>query len=257
MLFDFSLVPLHQIEPWGQPDHPSLHWFGLTDGCYWMNVGSSTLFEYSVEARRQGAPRYCSYQVARQYEDVVQALPYIMESVPADLVSHLSGEGRWRTTDCMSAWSEARPGRDDDEYWNTIEHAVVWIGKREISTAHLSPSVDFVMWSDDAAVHVEWDNRAKLFQGVPAWSAAQGSFSVPRQQFANDVLAFHDRLMQAMAERVRAAAAGAFPPEVSVDIAALTREHDARASLSAKNFGPPPVPTDWNAVRRAIQAIHT
>jgi hypothetical protein len=211
----------------------------------------------SRDGRTPGAYRlHCSYQVARQYEDVIEALPYIMEPVPADLVSHLSGGGRWRTTDCMAAWSEARPERDDDEYWNMIEHAVTWIGRRELSTAHLSPSVDFVMWSDDAAVHVEWDNRAKLFQGVPAWSAAQGSFSVPRRQFADNVRAFHDRLMQAMAERVRAVAAGALPPGVSVDVAVLLREQNARALQSAMNFGSPPIPTDWKAVRRALQAIY-
>lgn len=57
MLFDFTLVPLDEIEPWGKPGQLSLHWFGLTDGYYWMDVGSSTLFEYSELPRRQVAER--------------------------------------------------------------------------------------------------------------------------------------------------------------------------------------------------------
>ena len=255
MLFDFSLLPLDEIKPWGKPGTLSLHWFGLTDGHYWMDVGQSTLFEYNEAARQLGAPRYCNYQVARQYEDVVEALPHIMEPVPADLMPYLSGEGRWRTTDCMAAWSEAQPERDDD-YWSTVEDAVTWIGRRELSTAHLSPSVDFVMWSDDEAVHIEWDNRAKLLQGVPAWSAAYGTYRLPREQFAEEVRTFHERLMRAMAERVESVVAGALPSEVRVDIPGLLREQKMRASLSDTNFGPPPAATDWGAVRQAIKTIY-
>jgi hypothetical protein len=255
MLFDFALLPLDEIKPWGKPGQLNLHWYGLTDGHYWMDVGSSTLFEYSEAARQLGGPRYCDYQVARQYEDVVQALPHIMESVPADLITHLSGEGRWRTADCMAAWSEAQPERDDDGYWATVERAVTWIGRRELSTAHLSPSVDFVMWSDDEAVHIEWDNRAKPLQGVPAWSASYGTYSLPCQQFAEEVRTFHSRLMRAMAERVENVVAGALPSEVHVDIPGLLREQHMRASLSSANFGPPPDPTDWDAVRQAIKTI--
>ena len=256
MLFDFTLVPLDAIKPWGKPGQLSLHWFGLTDGHYWMDVGPSTLFEYSEAARQLGAPRYCDYQVARQYEDVVEALPYIMEPVPADLIPYLSGEGRWRTTDCMAAWSEAQPERDDDSYWTTVEHAVSWIGKRELSTAHLSPSVDFVMWSDDAAVHIEWDNLGKVIQGVPAWSAARGTYSLPRERFAEEVRTFHARLMLAMAERVESVVAGALPSDVHVDIPGLLREQQMRAALSCANFGPPPDATDWHAIRQAINTIY-
>lgn len=46
-LFQFELRQLDQIQPWGAPDDPNLHWFGLTDGWYWIQVGEDRLFEYS------------------------------------------------------------------------------------------------------------------------------------------------------------------------------------------------------------------
>jgi hypothetical protein len=255
MLFDFDLRPLADIEPWGRPGKATLHWFGLTDGYYWMNVGSSRLFEYSEAARQLGTPQFCDYQVARLYEDVVDALANILEPVPSDLRAYLSGTGRGRTVACMTAWSEVQ-AKFDDAYWTTAEHAVTWIAQRNMSTAYLSPSVNLTMWSDDAAVHVEWDNRAKTYRGVPAWSATHGSFSVPRQQFAQGVRSFHERLMRAMAERVDRIVAGGLSPDIHVDVPALVREQQIRASVPLLNFGPPMEPTDWDAVRQALRTIH-
>jgi len=62
--------------------------------------------------------------------------------------------------------------------------------------------------------------------------------------------------MQAMATRVRDVAAGALPPHVRVDVPRLLEEHNARASVSGLNFGPPPVPTRWDMVRRALKTIY-
>lgn len=254
MLFEFDLSPLEAITPWESGGELHLNWFALTDGHYWMPVGGATLFEYSEAARRRGSPHHCNYQVARLHEDLLDAFPHVLEPVPADLVAHLSGEGRWRTVDALSAWVEGQPERDDDAYWATVDHATTWIGSRAPSTAHLSPSMDFVLWSDDAYVHIEWDNRAKLFSGVPAWSAARGSFSLPRADFADQVHAFHRRLMSAMSDRVDRVAAGALPPHIVVDVPGLRREQATRAV--PLNSEPRSPGTDWAAVRSALQVIY-
>jgi hypothetical protein len=47
MLIDFTLLPIAMVQPWGRPDNLSLHWFGLTDGQYWIEVSENKLFEYS------------------------------------------------------------------------------------------------------------------------------------------------------------------------------------------------------------------
>ncbi len=65
MLFNFSLTPLEKIIPWGEPGEEILHWFGLTDGTYWMEVGEHKLFEYSSSACESSAPEYCDYQIVR------------------------------------------------------------------------------------------------------------------------------------------------------------------------------------------------
>jgi len=70
-LIEFQLRPLTEIQPWGDPQDPSLSWFGLSDGTWWINAGNQRLFEYSSHAVQLGAPRYCDYQVVRLHEDLI------------------------------------------------------------------------------------------------------------------------------------------------------------------------------------------
>lgn len=255
MLFNFTLVSLEEIEPWGSDGNLSLHWFGLTDGHYWIEVGASKLLEYSRTAQEQGVSRFCEYQVARLYEDVTQLAALALEPIPVDLIAHMAGAGRKRTLSRLSAWCDKHPERDDDDYWSTVDAACTWIGQRELDTAYLSPSADIALWSDESMVHIEWDHREKLIEGYAAWSAPFGSYSLARSEFAAECLSLHERLMTAMSERVERAVSGAFPPEVRIDADGLLREHAQRCRLSMSDLVQLPASTDWPAVRHALEQI--
>jgi len=96
MLFNFKLTPLRDVVPWGVAgDSPTLHWFGLTDGQYWIDVGGQRLFEYNAAVRHAGDPACCAYQVARLVEDVNDMTPAVLKPVHADSAARISGsEGR-------------------------------------------------------------------------------------------------------------------------------------------------------------------
>jgi len=49
-LFNFSLRPLDQVQPWGSAPDLSLSWFSLTDGCYWIDAGGEELLRFSDES---------------------------------------------------------------------------------------------------------------------------------------------------------------------------------------------------------------
>ncbi|XVU21087.1 DUF5984 family protein [Actinoplanes sp. CA-054009] len=40
--FRFELYPLDEVSPWGG-EQPRLHWFGLTEGWYWIEIGGHEL----------------------------------------------------------------------------------------------------------------------------------------------------------------------------------------------------------------------
>ena len=254
-LFNFELTPLEQVQPWGEPGQHKLHWFGLTDGQYWIQAGPATLFEYSELAQTQGAPRYCNYRVVRLYEDLMDMIPSVVEPVPASLTAYLSGDvaRAWETT--YLAWRENPPvGLDEQRFWDITDGAGTWIGKRTLDTGYLSPSTKIRLWSDGQHVHIAWDNLLKLLNGSPAWSAGCGSFSLPLEEFISEAVSFHDRLMEQMGERVKRVVAGALPDSVHVNLAGLEREHAYR-SINDMNYRTEPTATDWDCVRAAIAEI--
>lgn len=257
MLINFTLVPVHEVIPWGTPGNLSLSWFGLTDGQYWLETGSSTLLEYSQKARSLGCKRYCDYQVVRLYEDLIDMLPYVLEPVPASLVPYISGETAiaWQRT--FERWCEENEDRvSEDRYWEVLTAATEWNFKRHLDSMYLSPSADIAIWSDAEGVHIEWDNREKLIEGHTAWTALHGAYKMPRSDFAREVESFHMRLMSQMAGRVNKVAAGALSAEVKIDLAALAKEHEQRlCSLQlASNINPQ---TDWLKIEQTIREVQS
>jgi hypothetical protein len=87
-LINFTLTPLAAIEPWGQPPDLNLHWFGLSEGAYHLELGDVRLLEYREEL---GWPRYVEYSLARLHEDLLEMVPYVLQPLPAEVVGRLPG----------------------------------------------------------------------------------------------------------------------------------------------------------------------
>jgi hypothetical protein len=255
MLFNFTLAPLDEITPWGGPGQESLHWFGLTDSQYWLEVGAAKLLEYSDAARRRGSSPFCDYQAARLYEDVIDLARDVLQPIPSDLVPCIAGQGRKRTRGRMSAWCDKHPDPLDDRQWSVVDAGLTWISRRQLDTAYLTPSAHVLMWSDESMVHIEWDNRLQLIDGACAWTATVGAYSMTRAGFIAECKSFHERLMHEMSRRVGQVVAGGLSPKIRVDIQALLGEHEVRRHLSPLNVDSLASPTDWAAVREAMTLV--
>lgn len=255
MLINFELTPLNEVKPWGATNNQSLSWFGLTDGQYWISVGQDSLFEYSEHARNVGGGRYCEYQVVRLCEDILDMLPSIMEPVPPTLVQYLSGDSgnAWRAK--LSSWSnEHIDVVDEEEWWRLIELAGSLSLNRFLDSAYLSPSTSILMWPDEKSVHIEWDNRGKIIDGKPAWSASMGLFQMPREDFVREVESFHFRLIEQMTSRVSQVVSGALTPDIRIDFPGLLSEHEERLNEFNRALENS-VTTSWDEVEHAIMAI--
>ncbi|MEO6280836.1 DUF5984 family protein [Roseateles sp.] len=255
-LFEFRLRPLEEIQPWGTAADPNLHWFGLSDGCYWLNVGQHMLLEYSQQFQDEaGATRYCDYQIVRLHEDVLDMLPHVLRPVPPELREFIalkteSQVGYW------DAWTSLDDRLIDAEtHFDLLDNAGTWLGERRLDSLYLSPSARIWMWSDEQEVHIQWDNRDVHSHGVPVWSASCGSFSLSRVDFVNEVKAFHWRFMQQMAERVASILSNGAPPGVRIDRSALWQDQQRRASLSEQSFQPLADATPWLVVSAAVRQL--
>lgn len=243
-LFDFALAPLADVMPWGVPAAPSLHWFGLTQGQYWIAAGQDTLLEYSAgEMARSGLPRFCDYYIVRFHEDLLDMLPAILEPVPGDLAPCLERAAR----DALYAWEP-----EAEEAWDTRQLALSWISERTLDLGYLSSAADIRLWSDLSAVHIAWDNRGILSGGVPTWGARAGSIALERPKFEAEVRSLHTRLIAQMAERVDAVVGGALDPGIAIALEELVREQEQRGRALEVALARPSPSTDWDRVRQAI-----
>ncbi|MBL8810383.1 MAG: hypothetical protein JNM43_09435 [Planctomycetaceae bacterium] len=257
MQINFSLTPLEFVQPWGGTDRPSHHWFGLTDGQYWIDVGTASLFEYSTAVQeRFGTPRYCQYQVSRLHEDLLEIVPAILDPVPTQLIGYLHGETRDAWDRTYRRWfDDGESAADKDEFWRLADAANTWINNRSLDTGYLSPGTNIRFWSDEASVYVAWDNSGRFIDGLHAWHALAGVHHVSRAAFVNELHSFHDRLMAAMQIRIEQVRAGALPREVHVDLDSLAREQHQREQGFRDALTRSRIPAEWKQVTEAIRSI--
>jgi hypothetical protein len=143
MQFHFQLVPLAEVAPWGEK-RKSLHWFGLTDGYFWVDVAGQELFRYSqavLNHWQQCYPAerdlpYTNYNIARYWEDLLEMLPAVLDPVPDDLAQRVVDQDAW------SAWQERATtwmeSQDSDAAWDTYYMAHGWWDACKWSTMHWS-----------------------------------------------------------------------------------------------------------------------
>lgn len=254
MLFNFTLTPLEQIQPWGQRQC----WFGLTDGQYWIEAGSEALLEYADHVRNKPMhTKHCNFEVARLYEDLLQILPHVLDPVPPELIPYFSGD-TGKVWDKLSAsWfsSCCEGAPDEDEFWEIAEISATWIGSRVLDTLYLRPSSNIKMWSDESTVFIEWDNSDKLIDNKCAWTAINGMYRLPRKIFIEEVRLFYRTLMGQMEERVNRVLDGALPNDIQVDVIGLKREHMERSQKIESALAELKCSTNWKPILNSIHKI--
>jgi Family of unknown function (DUF5984) len=247
VIFEFELLPVEDIVPWGQGDDRSLSWYALTDGWFRMRLGEHVLFEYTDEFRAHWntTVRGPQYMVVAYARDILQCVgPGITPLPPffANLASDWDLVARLRKV----------PGEE-------TYTALRWLGARSpwISYLQAGPEFQFIRTGDDVQIH--WDNRELFLDGIRAWTAVEGSYVLPVEAFLHECRDFADRLLAAMEERIDGIEAGTMRPQLEVDPASLREQHERFRTEFAEYFEPgdgePDIP--WDEAEAAVRAIMT
>jgi hypothetical protein len=245
-LFEFELRPVDAIEPWGKPPDLSLHWFGLSDGSYHLDLGDVRLLEY---AERPGWPRYVEYQLARFHEDLLDMLPDVLEPLPAGVVRLLRGGSVSATRQELG-----RRHRDRGRHGVVYDESTEAFRLRLLDSLYLTPGFGIWIWSHEAKVVIEWDNREQLVDGRAAWTASVGRREMARTDFVEELISFDQRLMEAMSERIRLVEVDWSRPEVSIDIERLQSEQAERSAWLSSALNRKPSCSDWEAIRKELSS---
>lgn len=268
MLFNFALFPLgetiiDELDLDGK--HASLCWYNLTDGWYWIDVGTEHLFRYTPECLRRWSandPRpmhwpYVDYQVARLWEDLLDILPAVLEPLPPALAQRLVAPLVWNEwLVAFQDWTQSREEEDEEEDFDILTR---WWFERKLDTGYLVEGPQVWLWNDGTHIHLVWDNCERLLEGVAVWTATTGEVLVPVAEFLEEVSAFDHHLMNAMTNRVKAARQHWAQPGYQEELAWLEKEQVQRAGMLAHTLEAMTTrkPTDWEQIMTLLtQAEH-
>ncbi len=266
MLFDFNLLPLEDVQPWGEPPNLSLSWFGFTEGFYRLKLGSIYLLNYSDRIMNYWGYKFpdvyngllVDYYVVRLWEDILDRLPYVLEPIPTELHKFLTMDyATWSSWyDKAIDWRENQleSGSDKDEVWKIMYTATSWRNNRWLDAAYLQNAPNIWMWSTDETVSISWDNQNITVEGILVWSATRGTYSMTRSQFLDEVHVFDNELVSQMGQRVESICDSWERSEIFVDIAGLKREQKER-SLWLESALQKTSSTRWNQVLSAIRVL--
>ncbi|WP_433566573.1 DUF5984 family protein [Nocardia sp. CA-151230] len=250
----FELAPLEKVVPWGE--HRRLHWFGLTQGWYCLEVGGAELLRYAERTTNSicdgsaAVTSWVDYYVVRLWEDLLAVLPWALEPVPDDLAKFFAaGAQEWVGT--------GDPDLLEDP---AIEAASEAYSLRWIDTSYLRFGPAFRWWRTlcpEDTVAVAWRFTPDPDGEITFSSPLSGLRTVSTEEFIAAVTDFDHRLLQAMQERVDHLAVAGTVPGIELDIPALIREQAQRRTWLPRALARQD-DTDWAAVRAgaAILAPH-
>lgn len=75
-------------------------------------------------------------------------------------------------------------------------------GKQSLDTAYLQAGAEIAFWSDGTDVHIQWDNRSLMLEGLPVWDAQFGEHRMPMAEFIHELRAFDARFIRRMQDRM-------------------------------------------------------
>lgn len=200
---NFELKELEQVLLWGEEPNRSIHWFGLTDGLLWIDVGGQTIYEYSEEAQKyfNHFIRYNDYQISRFLEDFSYLCRYVGESIPQKLYDNIEDfDNKARHWWKMH---EDEPDEVFDAWLETDYSRLNFHFQRILDSGHLigGPNIGFYRCGDK--IKIIWVSADhKMESGNSIWTSPSGIIEISYNEFVKEVETFFQRFYMAMDKQV-------------------------------------------------------
>ncbi|WP_307853190.1 DUF5984 family protein [Kitasatospora sp. RG8] len=250
--FRFGLTPLDKVRPWGA-ERPVLHWFGLTDGWYCIDLDGHEVLRYSEHTVRElrsdsdgGQPcPYVDYYVVRLWEDVIELVSKAMEPVPPDLLD-------------IAADNSPDWGWDWEDAPEEADAALAWHSAGFLNTSYLRVAPYVRCWrsiiGQEDTVTLTWEHEVDPEGVIEFVGPQRGRVTMPTQEFLAAVTELDRALLAAMEQRISELEEATPVPGVELDTEQLRREHRDRSTWlqHARDHEPG---TDWDAVRTGLGSL--
>lgn len=257
-LINFKLRHPDNIIPWDDNPGTSMHWFGLTEGEYWLDVNKATLYEYTNEVLTGGDGNdatHVEYQIVRLMEDWAGLFESIAEPVP-DAFYGIARNSNYlyRFYGAASQWIEdlpEDPSIDVDSYYKTIE----WIYSRTLTATHLTSGPGISFFRNGNNISIVWKADHLTEESTPIWTAQNGEVEMAYEMFVNEIEDFGNRFYNAMDAQVQIAVEKDWGT-TDLDKERLIEEQQERRTAFQKRLallkGEPTKHTDWELINSLV-----
>lgn len=248
---NFKLQDLNHVILWGEKPHRNIHWFGLTDGLLWIDVGDQTIYEYSEAALKYWGSdeKYNDYQIVRFLEDFFGIFRYVGESIPEELYSDLD-----EFVDKSHAWKVLHDDDGDEQfdefYFDQYCELNQWHADRSFDSGHLVGGPYISCFRCGEKLKIMWESNYLLEDGSSIWTSPKGSWEIPYEEFVTAVTAFWGEFAEAMDEQVKAAVEKEWDG-VELDKKRLIAENEERKQRFLKDLSylqKTPIKTEWEKI---------
>ncbi|MDR0195884.1 MAG: DUF5984 family protein [Myroides sp.] len=155
------------------------------------------MYEYSKEAiyfLGTNTASYVDYPIIRFIEDFTALFDKIRESVPSHLYTLTNNLKNFDTN--TKKWLDLYDTEDDsndidnDFYFNEYLNLTSWISQRCLDSGHLigGPYLYFFRYVDK--IRIIWQTDYNLDNGIPLWSAKDGSLEMDYNDFVHRITDF-------------------------------------------------------------------
>jgi hypothetical protein len=242
--FRFVLRDMARIEPWGVAPDLSLSWFGLTDGAYCIETPAGRLLDYRDEHDADLGVSWCTYAVARLWEDLKDLAPRVLEPVPEDVLPRLIA---WQRT------GAADDPPEDDTLYDAWVGAQGWWSERQLDLGFLRHAPRLHFWRTGDMMQMRWRIREIPDEPNP-FTLEFADAQVTVAQFERAVALFERDFLGAMRTRCETLVRDGWPGKpCEIDPEAVLEEHEMREAEAAEER---PIPsTDWDAVREDLDIM--
>lgn len=228
--FNFKLRRLDKIAPFAQEIYRSLHWFGLTDGLFWIDIGEQTIYEYSPAANDffGSCEKYNEYNIARFMEDFFHTFRYVGESIPEELYNRLDTFGAK-----AEQWRKRYDMQEDDifELFFEDEYSMLskWWLDRGFDSAYLIGGPDINCFRCGDKIKIMWESKFLTGSGESIWTAPKGCYEMPYEDFISSITDFFHSFFEAMEQQIDWAVKREWG-SIEIDEKALREENEKRKS---------------------------
>jgi hypothetical protein len=262
-LFEFDLLPVEVIPPWGEEPNKEFNWFILGFASFTLNVRGRKLFRLSDEIisywkqkhQEYWASKYSPYvtdHIEYFYRDILSILPNILQSIPDSIFQYVN------TTERQLAFSRRlrkvyeENDSVDEEYFDAME----WLWRRKIDTSVFRcPDVHFFRFQNK--IIIRWFSQHAQKEGIPIFFEADGEDEYTTSEFLVELESFHQRYIEEMKRRLDFVVEQKPVPNMSLDVSANYKVYEERKSSLKEAIEKPPLVTDWSVVLAAINKIES